>query len=186
MNEQAINWLGNACHMTLFGVTIQQKWQDLWLWEKLLNEYEVKTIIEIGTKHGGLSNYLLCQAIQRKLGFATFDIEPYAANRLATHLGLQNNFMLGNVFGNDCAVVRALLKTCAHPVVLLCDGGDKRMEFDRLVPELQPGDIVGVHDWGMEFFEVDVCHAELLAPILWNECEALDSWTRFWMRRELE
>lgn len=172
--------------MTLFGVTIQQAWQDLWLWEKLLNEYSVKTIVEIGTKHGGLSNFLQCQAIQRKLGFATFDIQPFESNPLATHLGLMDNFMLGNVFDNGSAVIKALLKTCAHPIVLFCDGGDKRMEFDRLVPELLPGDIVGAHDWGMEFFEEDVCHTELVTPILWNECEALDSWTRFWTIKEKE
>jgi len=180
MNEQAIRWLADATHMTLFGVTIQQVWQDLWLWEKLLNQHEVKTIVEIGTKHGGLSLFLQCQAIQRKLRFATVDLHPYKASPLALRLGLIDNFFLGNVFEHWGATLRELLGSCAHPVILFCDGGDKRMEFDWFVPSLQAGDIVGVHDWGMEFFEEDACHKELLTPILWSECEALDSWTRFW------
>ena len=185
MKEQAIKWLQNPTKMTLFGVTIQQTWPDLWLWEKLLNEHpEIRTIVEIGTKHGGLSNYLLCQAIQRAQRLMTFDIEAYQPNRLARRLGLIDDFLLGDVFENDGAVLKGLLANdTAHPLVLLCDGGQKEREFQMFVPCLRPGDIVGAHDWNTEFWPHSVEPvAHMVEPIMWAECEALDSWTRFWRR----
>ena len=186
MKEQAIKWLQNPTKMTLFGVTIQQTWPDLWLWEKLLNEHpEVKAIVEIGTKHGGLSNYLACQAIQRQQYFATFDIDMFKYNRLSSHVGLVNNFIQGDVFSQDGKELKELMQTIlVHPLILFCDGGQKEREFQMFVPELEAGDIVGVHDWNREFWPRSVEPVkDMVEPIMWAECEALDSWTRFWRRK---
>jgi len=185
MKEQAIEWLENPTKMTLFGVTIQQTWPDLWLWEKLLNEHpELKAIIEIGTKHGGLSNYLQLQAIQRGLSFATLDTELFERNRLSSFIHLVTNFIQGDVFIDGGKKLKGLMQnTLEHPLVLFCDGGQKEREFQMFVPCLESGDIVGAHDWNVEFWPKSVEPvAHMVEPIMWAECEALDSWTRFWRR----
>lgn len=170
--------LRDATKQTLFGICIQQSWLDLWLWERLLNAHpEIQAMIEIGTKHGGLSLYLLAQATYRDMAFWTCDIQP------CPHPALHGPFQGGNVFDADGAHLKWLLDIAPHPLILFCDGGDKQMEFRMFVPSLRPGDIVGAHDWGSEFWAHSVeCVAQYVEPILLAECEALQSITRFWVR----
>lgn len=170
--------LRDPTKQTLFGICIQQSWPDLWLWERLLNAHpEIQAIIEIGTKHGGLSLYLLAQATYRGMAFWTCDILP------CPRPVLLQRFRKGNVFDFDGACLKRLLRDAPHPLILFCDGGDKQMEFRMFVPSLRPGDIVGAHDWGSEFWAHSVeCLAEYVKPILLAECEALESITRFWER----
>ena len=174
------NALRNATKQSMFGVIIQQSWLDLWLWEQLLNAHpETRTIIEIGTKHGGLSLYLLSQATYRGMFFWTYDILPCPRPELHHH------FQEGNIFRANGKHLKELLAVAPHPLILFCDGGDKQMEFKMFVPSLQPGDIVGAHDWGSEFWPRSVeCVAQYVKPILLAECEALESMTRFWERVE--
>ena len=161
----------------------------MWLWEKLLNERpEVKTIIEIGTKHGGFSLYLLAQALQRGLSFWTCDIKDYgwAKEPLAKLFDLGKYFICGDVFAEDGKKLKHLLEKTQdiHPLILLCDGGQKELEFKMFVPSLRAGDIVGAHDWNREFWPHSVEPVkDMVEPIMWAECEALDSWTRFWRRK---
>lgn len=170
--------LRNPARQTMFGVIMQQSWLDLWLWEQLLNACpEIQAIIEIGTKHGGLSLYLLSQTAYRGMAFWTYDILP------CPHPILHSHFQEGNVFRADGKHLKELLAAASHPLILFCDGGDKQMEFKMFVPSLRPGDIVGAHDWGSEFWAHSVeCVAQYVKPILLAECEALKSITRFWVR----
>jgi hypothetical protein len=68
--------------------------------------------------------------------------------------------------------------------VLLCDGGDKRREFETFAPLLKPGDIIGAHDlhrgdqyWGWsEITEADVqdtCGRHGLVPFYGGRVSAL-------------
>ena len=173
-----LNALRNAAKQTMFGVIMQQSWLDLWLWEQLLNACPgMKAVIEIGTKHGGLSLYLLSQTTYRDMAFWTCDINP------CPYLVPRKHFLEGNVFRSDGKQLKELLISAPHPLILLCDGGDKQMEFKMFVPYLQPGDIVGAHDWGSEFWPRSIgCVAQYIEPIMFAECEALNSMTRFWVR----
>jgi len=171
--------LQNATKQTFCGVIMQQSWTDLWLWEQLLNaSNRVRTIIEIGTKHGGLSLYLRSQIKFREMFFWTCDIQP------CPQLELRSNFLRGNVFQDNGDDFRAVLYKAPRPLILFCDGGDKRMEVRMFVPFLHSGDIVGVHDWNSEIGAEDMlCVEQYLEPLMLAECEAMGSMTRFWTRK---
>ena len=171
--------LQNATKQTFCGVVMQQSWTDLWLWEQLLNaSYRIQSIIEIGTKYGGLSLYLRAQVMFRGMFFFTCDIGP-----CPQHV-LKSNFIEGNVFRNNGEDFREVLAGAPRPLILFCDGGDKRTEVRMFVPFLQPGDIVGVHDWNSEIGAEDMlCVEQYLELLMLDECEAMGSMTRFWTRK---
>jgi cephalosporin hydroxylase len=178
MNVDAMNIVNDPMRQTLFGITIQQTWTDLWLWEVFFNTYNhVHTIIEIGTKYGGLSFYFKMQAEMRGKKFHTFDIEP------CPHPWLEPHFVHGNVFDDGGSRMRQLLNESLHPLLLLCDGGDKQMEFKMFVPMLQNGDYIAVHDWGSEFWDSSVTPVrDMVTMRMERQCTYLSSMTRFWER----
>ena len=66
--------LGTKC----YGVEMSQTWEDLELYEKLLNHHRgLKSVVELGTGQGGFSLYLYYQCLRRGIKFATYDlVEP--------------------------------------------------------------------------------------------------------------
>ena len=168
--------LQNATKQTFCGVVMQQSWTDLWLWEQLLNANpRIQSIFEIGTKHGGLSLYLRAQVTLREMFFWTCDIQPCPQKVLESY------FLEGNVLRNNGEDFREVLAGAPRPLILFCDGGDKRMEVRMFVLFLHSGDIVGVHDWNSEIGATDMlCVEQHLEPLMLAECEAMGSMIRFW------
>ena len=177
------------------GVVARQYWADLALWELFLNAHQdIKTIIELGAFHGGMTLFLACQARARDLGFYSLDRDwPGAAmdTPLAVALDLKDVFTLGDFWEDRKAGAIAerpllLVQTPAlKPLLLFVDGGCKRDEFKAFVPQLEPGDYVGVHDYKTEFRPEDVEPVlHLLEPVFWDECLAPPQpcLTRFWRR----
>lgn len=169
----------DPCHdlwtVKFLGVQAVQFWADLLLWEKLLDAHPtLRTCVEIGALHGGLSLYLLLQSDARLMQFTTFDLNPPAAldTTIGRQLHLRSHFVQGDVFddygaGGDLKTI--LADASAHPLVLLCDGGNKPKEFQTFVPLLWAGDLVAVHDWGNEFTDLDV---EPVRALVERVCEA--------------
>lgn len=151
---------------TFLGVNCSQSWADFQLWERLFNAHaELKSIVEIGTGEGGFSRYLQLQAEARGLGFATFDVVQMDGQNVA-------GFQQADVFADPARVVNAW----TSPAVLFCDGGDKPREVAVFTPLLAVGDVVVVHDWGVE---VDLRHIPLeLMPLHHDWCDELRSHSR--------
>lgn len=130
---------------TLFGRSIGQSWDDLEIWEEVLNENpHIFEIIEIGTYHGGMSCYLWTQAKSRGLGFRTYDINfPFPAN-----------YPLFDFFQMD--VLENTISLSKQDVVLFCDGGNKREEVRKYSDLLTDDSILAVHDFQTEFLLKDI------------------------------
>ena len=47
-------------------------------------------------------------------------------------------------------------------ILVFCDNGNKPVEFNSIIPYLEKGDIIAVHDWGTEFNPPDVHDYTLL------------------------
>lgn len=174
---------------TFCGVVARQYWADLALWELFLNEYsDIKTIIELGAFHGGMTLFLEVQARARDQFFVSLDRNwPVGLDTpLAKDLRLPGRFMLGDFWKDTYgALVEMLQKPKYKPVLLFVDGGCKREEFKSFVPFLSAGDYVGVHDYKTEFKPEDVEPVEhLLEKVFWEECLAPPQpcLTRFWRR----
>lgn len=176
-------------HQYLLGVQIVQRWGDVWAWEHALNQLpHVRTIVEIGTLYGGLSLFLAMHAIQRGGLFYTLDTASGANAAVRTPLGQLVN-MAGSMLTGDCwdesggkKMLRDIFANPNnHPLLLLCDGGNKPREMQTFIPMLQAGDYVAVHDWENEINHPDLVSVKhRIEPLFWQACEAAVSMTRFW------
>lgn len=181
-----MSWLYALFDSTLFNVRIMQRLAVLVLWEKFLNVHPIKAIVELGTLHGGFSQFLLMQAIQRNMGFWTFDVKrceelDYPLSRL---IGLSDCFYQGNIFEEAKErVIEVLTVVAEHPLLLYCDNGNKPREVQTFTPFLRPGDYVAVHDYSTEFKTGDIEPVKhLVRPIWVEECKQVDILTRIWER----
>lgn len=178
----------NLFDSTFFGLKILQYWADVALWELFLHRHpDIKTLIEIGTCHCGMSVFFLGNAIQRGLDFWTFDIKrfPELDSPIVKQLGLETHFVLGDVFGQSREILTGLLTDeSLKPLLLYCDGGNKPKEIQTFVPHLSQGDYAAVHDYTIEFKPEDIEPVEyLLEPAFLEECRRISPClTRFWRR----
>lgn len=179
----------NLFRSSFCGVVMRQYWADLPLIENFLNMHVIRTIVELGSFHGGLTLFLRAQTMARNMGFYAFDRDrPIAMDtKLADALGLGDVFYLGDFWKDTHEVLLDTLHAPQlKPLFLYVDGGCKREEFKAFVPELSAGDYVAVHDYGTEFRagedEKPVEH--LLERVFWDECLAPPQpcLTRFWRR----
>lgn len=130
---------------TLFGRPMSQTWEDVRLYERLLNAHpELHAIIELGTGQGGLSFYLNFQAAVRGMTFKTFDVVRPDAE--------VPNWQRLDVLREVDEVVRHF----SHPMLLVCDNGNKPLEVGLYAPKLQKGDLLTVHDWDTEIYVTDI------------------------------
>ena len=99
-------------------------------------------------------------------------------------LGLEKTSHVVDLFSEQGKKkVTSLLQTSLHPLLLFCDDGDKPLEFAAFVPHLRPGDHVGVHDWGLEFFLKDTVPLEgmiNLEPWRFALADEMGGSTRIW------
>ena len=167
---------------TLFGIPMLQLWTDLRLWEWVLSNHPVRTVIELGTGNGAFSIYLALQCHMRGLCFVTLDRNP-CGNLARAPLSIRQ--IVGDMWSSEVqAELRAHL--AERPCLLFCDGGNKPREFQTFTPWLTPGDIVAVHDAGTEFNHDNdakpVAHmVEALLPA--SLYQFPDSFTLFYRRR---
>lgn len=185
-----IDWARNLWCVDFMHIKTVQFHVDFLVWERVLEANpDLKGIIELGSLYGGLSLFLALQAYQRGQEFATFDhVAPGACDTpLGKLIDLRGHSYTGDLFNGEFRTglkVRELLKTWAHPIIFLCDDGDKPREFQEYAPLLTPGDIIGAHDFGNEFSLDNVTDAikPYVEPYYHAECEAMGSLTRFWKR----
>lgn len=127
---------------------------DLFLWEKFLNEHDIKTLIEFGTGYGGMTTYLALQCFQRGIKLVTLDnITSVDFNKPAAKLlNLREAHLCKDVFSDDgINLVVNSLALHGHPACLFFDDGDKPREWKTYEPRVAVGDYLAVHDWEVEF-----------------------------------
>jgi hypothetical protein len=185
-----IDWARNLWCVDFMHIKAVQFHVDFLVWERVLEANpDLKGIIELGSLYGGLSLFLALQAYQRGQEFATFDhvVCPAADTPLGKLVDLRSHCHAGDLFNGEFRTglkARELLRTWAHPIIFMCDDGDKPREFREYAPLLTPGDIIGTHDFGNEFSMDDVTDAikPYVEPYFFPECEQMGSLTRFWKR----
>jgi hypothetical protein len=136
-------------------------------------------ILEIGTFHGGLT--LLLRDILDEMGLHNTIIDTYDIHDctfLSYHIerGRRINKHTESLFNNtyellvDPEKVKKYIASEGTTVVL-CDGGNKKNEFNLLSEFLKPGDIIMAHDYArnIEYFETNVRNK------IWNWMEIQDS-----------
>lgn len=167
--------LSQLHNQTFGGIHLSQIWNDLYLWERVLNHHAPARIIELGTLYGGMSAFLEAQARVRGATFHTFDHQALLqANDFIA------NYHLGDIFAPEGLSQVGGLISSPGLVLLFCDNGAKEKEAETFGPFLKPGDMLAVHDWGTECHKVPG-YLELYIPEP-GIYEQLQSMTRFFTR----
>lgn len=167
---------------TLFGIRMLQTFADLRLWEWVLSNHPVRSVIELGTGNGAFSLYLAMQCAMREAHLLTVDLY---ANHHFSRAPLPVQQVVGDMWGPAVQgdVRRWLADANHHPALLFCDGGNKPRELQTFASWLAPGDLAAVHDYGTEFNPADADPVrDLLAELLADAAYGPDNFTRFYRR----
>lgn len=152
---------------------MQQKPVVMDIFPILLNKINPLRVIEIGTGQGGLSMFIK-DNLKLNVEFYTFDI-----NELKYHSGLIENgikVVYKNIFIDEVNNYNSynvkqeweeIFKIT--PKLVICDGGNKKAEFNCLAKYLNQGDIIMLHDYSTNretFEKLNVWN--------WLECQYSD------------
>jgi len=172
----------------IFGREMGQTFTALYVFEWILNLYPLDCILEIGTGRGGLTMFLQLQANIRHLDFITFD----ARNRLNeivnnSHFNppdrsvIPLNYKKANVFDEKTMEeIKEIAKS--NRVILYCDNGNKPKEVRTYAPLLQPGSIIGCHDWTGQFGVDDLMKELNYQSIFDDFCTKNKTRQKFWYK----
>ncbi len=193
---QAYHQIG--CSFT--GARVAQCPGDFWVWETVLHENPFSRIMELGTAYGIFSCYLLMHCLHRGAEFQTIDTpgNPFWWNsgrkhssggsviehnngRVIERLGLKDHYVQVDAFSPEGTKIIRDFVSQDGPSILFCDNGNKPREAKLFAPFLKVGDLLVVHDWKSEFYEIDI------PPVVRENFEPLQevddkSATKFWKR----
>ena len=154
-------------------VDIQHNLKEVTLVSKVVSNFNPFLVIELGTALGGLT--ALFFEFCPKASIYTFDIRRQVPKGKRLH-GV--TYCISDVM--KCPELSGLCKD-KRKKLLYCDNGNKASEFRLYAPLLNPGDLVGVHDWDEEIFECDIVDLLDRFEPLTEDYSGASS--RFWLKK---
>ena len=146
--------------------------------KEIISNFNPEVVIELGTKNGGFTE-ILQESTDDSTTIYSYDNKVYPKRPVFRD---NVHFVIGDVIWviND-----DIVNICKSDkkVLLYCDNGKKRKELELYTKYLKPGDMLGVHDWGVEldYHHVkDYLHG--FSFVMRRELKKLNSKTRFWLR----
>lgn len=136
---------GNCDNFTYKGLIAMQVYgvdtafTELALWS-LDNPF--KTIIELGADYGGLTNMLADHPICNHAMIHTFDLNNDRFRNLNPEKII---FYHADIYQN-LDYIGDLIRTSGRTLIL-CDGGNKPLEFNTLSTYMKVGDVIMAHDY---------------------------------------
>lgn len=107
------------------------------------------TIIEIGTFNGGLSAYLHDMK-NSNAKLVSYDIDGTINTAKLHRNRTEIDFRVEDCFAETTKQdIIDMIKSSGKTLVL-CDGGDKPLEFNVFSEYLKPGDMIGLHDFRLD------------------------------------
>jgi len=146
---------------------------------------DVKLVVELGGFHGGLTLQLSDNFPEAEIH--SFDICLFDGMKevlSSTHKERLNIvFHREDILCGKNVTLLGLLRGEGKKL-LYCDNGKKIVEVRRYAPCLSEGDILGVHDWGVEISEDKVKKTlDSFTPMFHDELAELGLLTRLWKRK---
>lgn len=113
------------------------------IYHDLVEDYQVKTFIELGTFKGGLM-------LEMILNHPTLDIHSFEHDGSELHSLIQSHpqVYVRDIFLDETIkFISNIIKKSNGIVFLFCDNGNKIKEFWLYYPLLRDGDLIVVHDY---------------------------------------
>lgn len=119
----------------------------------LLKENKPKRILEIGTALGGFTRFLKysCNELDLDCEILTYDI--YGRQDYNDMINEGIDVRIENIFNDDYTSVSKFVQEFINRdglTLVLCDGGNKILEFNILSNFLKSGDIIMAHDYASD------------------------------------
>lgn len=168
-----------SSHFSYKGLLTFQHEEIIVPFNKLINILKPKRVLEIGTASGGLT--LLIRDLLNQNELQNTSVISYDVNvpeYLQYHLEEDSiiDVRIKNIFNhpyNDIIEKDEILKIfdCDGPILVLCDGGSKKNEFNLLSDFLRVGDVIMAHDYAKDHnFFIENLHGKI-----WDWHEIQDS-----------
>ena len=129
------------------GIKNQQNPLSFSLFKKFFeNNDEIELVIEIGSGFGGFSAFLKDQSIQHDFKFVTYEFNE---NKHKSILSLGRNIDCRNSNATSPFTLKEIsdLLNSHKKCLILCDGNNLKLEFEKVSPLLKEGDIIMAHDY---------------------------------------
>lgn len=163
-------------YTTFLGQHMQHNyWQHYLLDDIILNNPQIKSIIELGTGTGVVTAVLGLHAARLGARVFSVDVDMDRSKQLWTvfdKLGIE--YCSGDVF-SDKIISRIESIIDGKPTYIICDNGDKIREFGVWAPKIPVGSVISAHDWGNEIRMNDIedivkgHNLKSYKPERWNE-----------------
>lgn len=115
------------------------------LFNKILNDNQIKQIVEIGTNRGGLS-ILLSDLIPEPCKILTLDITKEFLEFDPKEYSRNLEYRTADCFNDGKKITVEWIQKEGQTLVL-CDGGNKNQEFNFFSEYLKENDIIMLHDY---------------------------------------
>lgn len=161
-NEGDWDWFNQFC-----GIEMSSNYYTFHIFSQIIeNNPKIERIVELGTYTGSMTIALGLLGLLSDNKVYSYDIKNCLGNNIQFLLSHHLQVDLRNQDIHDLDIRKQIFKEHFNePIYLLCDNGNKRGEFIDFVPQLKPGSVVSVHDYGVEFFEEDwKIHENILTP----------------------
>lgn len=139
------------------------------IFSKFFENEKIENVIEIGTSYGGLSLFLYEQSLIHGFDFFTIDISDKRMKDAWSEKTIPFVYYVSDCFTDEIFTkisnILSLKKT-----LLLCDGGNKILEFNTFSSLLQSGSFIMAHDYSpnWDYFNTNIKN------ITWDWCEIRD------------
>jgi hypothetical protein len=168
------------------GIEMAQSWNDFPIWEEFFDKYPIRTFIELGTGHGGMTLFFGLQCFQRGIQFHTFDHQRWFdfSNGMSLLINLNASYHWFDIFSQDGGnEIAGLINSSPKPLAIFFDNGNKPREWKNYAPLTSPGDFCIVHDWGMEFKQEHIGDLPVERILVEMSDERPHAWMSMWFKR---
>lgn len=148
----------NIPTMTYDNLSIEQHYNVVVAFTKLIDEVKPDLIVEIGTYKGGLTKMLydiISESSTPNCKLISYDVlHPDELVNKISNENLNIDFRYKNLFKDDYSDLLENselieLITSHNKVIVLCDGGSKISEFNSVSKYLKPNDVIMAHDYSI-------------------------------------
>lgn len=155
-----------------YGLSVLQSWEQVGLYLRALDRFNVRLFVEVGYCIGGLQAFIVPKCGYQP-GFnylgVEYDEQFLRVQRQVRFKHPNARYVEGDCFGNAFAdeLRAAFARVPGMRAMLLCDGGDKPKELAYFRDFMRVGDLMAIHDYSDEVMDLDL---ECLAKD-WREVE---------------